>query len=1029
MKCPSCSAANLQGRSVCQQCASPLPQECALCGFICDPGARFCGGCGARLKPATATKHHTPVQPTIAQLAGAAERRHLTVMFCDLVGSTDMSVRIDPEDLSGIFQQYQLACEQVVGRYNGYVARYSGDGLLVYFGYPKATEHGAESAIRAGLEIVDTVRRLRLGPQYALHTRIGIASGEVVVGDVVGDGPSRETTVVGATPNLAARLQEICSPDTVVISGHTHDLVRGIFDYSDLGYSRLKGFDKPVHAYAVIGQSNVESRFEAARIRMPGPLLGREQERQALQESWLQARSGERQVVMICGEEGIGKSHLLENFLDSLAPEQVEVMRLYGAPHARGNVLHPIISHWQRQSGIETSDSTGVKIDKVQKRLAQLGPSDPDELALIAALLSIPAGEHFAGVNLSPAAQKTRTLNLLVSHFTRRCRDLPVVLVIEDLHWLDASSLEFLHLLIEEPPQLPMLIIGTYRPRFSPGWPGEATSTVIELGYLNPQATRDLITQVSGGKGLPEKVVADIIEKTDGIPLFVEELTRAMLENPAFQDWENLGDGDALPPIPGTLQDSLNARLDHLGAAKEVAQVGATIGREFRLDLLLAVLDKPPELVEAALQKLVLAQVVSSRGVSPHKLYVFKHALIQETAYGSLLHSTRRRLHAHIARTLAQRFRAQVQGRPDLLAHHYTEARLHEPAFRYWYIASQKALSQFAPREAVLHLNRGLALTGKLPEDVELIAMEFEMRTMLGASLTVLSGPGHQDVGAAFQQAYDFCRERGSLHDSFPVKFGLCRYNWATGRIREAVIEAESLLPLVDMERDPGQYMAVHVLLGLSLWHCGESHRALQCLQKVASCYRSDRDSQLFFTYMMDFGVVGRFYEALALVSTGRGEEAKTTAKAAMELARELDNPYSIGFGFMANFMVALFSREFDRCIRSADECVSFATSHGFPEFAAMAKACKGYARLKRGQHEGSVQMIQEGVEEWEETGYGAARPLLRGMLAEGCLLDGQHQRAREELATALELMEQQEERQSALFLSNVERRLAAIEK
>jgi class 3 adenylate cyclase/tetratricopeptide (TPR) repeat protein len=948
-------------------------------------------------------------------------------MFCDLVGSTDLSVRIDPEHLSDIFRQYQRACEQVVGRYGGYVARYSGDGLLVYFGYPTATEHGAESAVRAGLDIVDTVRRLRLGPQYSLHTRIGIASGEVVVGDEVGDGPSRETTVVGATPNLAARLQEVCAPDTVVISGHTHDLVRGLFDYSDLGYSRLKGFDKPVHAYQVIGESSVESRFEAARSRLPGPLLGRELEQQSLQDSWQQARSGERQVVMICGEEGIGKSHLLENFLDSLAQGSAELVRLYGAPHARGNVLHPIISYWQRKCGIETSDSTSLKIDKLRKHLETLQSSDPDELALIAAMLSIPAGEHFAGANLSPAAQKTRTLNLLVSQFTRRCLHLPLVLVIEDLHWLDASSLEFLSLLIEESSQLPLLIIGTHRPQFTPNWPGLATSKDIELGYLDPQAARDLIFQVAEGKELADKIVAYILEKTDGIPLFVEELTRAMLENTALSESEIPGDGGESPAIPGTLQDSLNARLDRLGAAKEIAQVGAAIGREFRMDLLLAVVDQPAERVEAELQKLVSAQLVNSRGSAPHRSYVFKHALIQETAYGSLLHSTRRRLHAHIARTLAQRFRAQVQGRPDLLAHHYTQAQLHEQAFRYWYIASQKALAQFAPREVVLHLNRGLALTGKLPEDVELIAMEFDMRTMLGASLTVLNGPGHQDVGVAFQEAYDFCREREGLQDSFPVKFGMCRYNWATGRIREAVAEAESLLALVDMQRDPGQYMAVHVLLGVSLWHRGESHRALQCLQEVASCYRSERDAQLFFTYMMDFGVVGRFYEALALLSTGQSEEAASAARDSLALARELDNPYSIGFGYMANFMVALFSGEFERCIVFADECVSFATSHGYPEFAAMAKASKGYARLKRGKKSGSLRMIEEGVEEWEETGYGAGRPLLRGILADACLLTGQHRRAREQLAIALKLMEQQEERQSALFLSGIQRRLASI--
>ena len=936
-----------------------------------------------------------------------------------------MSVRLDPEDLSGIFRQYHLACEQVAEQYNGYVARYFGDGLLVYFGYPGATEHDAESAVRAGLAIADTVRRLRPDPRCSLHSRIGIASGECVVGDVVGQGPSRETTVVGATPNLAARLQEICAPDTVVISEHTCELVRGLFDYSDLGYRDLKGFDKPVHAYAVIGESTVQSRFEAAHSRLPGPLLGREREQHALQRSWQQARSGERQILMICGEEGIGKSHLLENFLDSLRPTAAEVVRLYAAPHTKGNVLHPVISSWQRLSGIETSDSTRVKVDKLRRRLALMGSSDPDDLAVIATLLSIPTGEHFKGPGLSPAALKAHTLNLLVSQLTRRRRQ-PLVLVIEDLQWLDATSLDFLHLLIRESPQLPLLIIGTHRPLFSTRWPDQADVTVIELDSLTRSAARELIAQVSQGKALPENVVAAILEKTDGIPLFIEELTRTLLEDPALSDRPDSGDGSSFPAIPGTLQDSLNARLDRLGAAKEIAQVGAAIGREFRLDLLLAVVERPAAAVEAALEKLVSAQLVTSRGVKPRRTYLFRHALIQETAYGSMLHSTRRRLHAHIARTLARRFRAQVQGRPDLLAHHYTEAQLHEQAFRYWFIASQKALAQFAPREVVLHLNRGLALTDKLPEDVELIAMESEMRAMLGASLMVLNGPGHRDVGAAFQQAQDFCRERESLQDSFPVKFGLCRYHWATGRIRAAVAEAESLLPLVDMERDPGQYMAVHVLLGVSLWHMGESHRALQCLQQVSSCYCAERDAQLFFTYMMDFGVVGRFYEALSLLSIGRREASLRAAADSLALARGLDNPYSIGFGYMANFMVALFSAKFETCIGFADECISFAGSHGFPEFAAMARACKGYARLKSGQQDGSLQMVREGVEAWEHAGFGAGRPLLRGILADACLVGGQRQRARTQLKIARELMEQQGERQPALFLSGIERRLAA---
>ncbi len=995
---------------------------CGHCGFVCNPDSRFCGGCGKPLPPDASGGGK--VNQGKPRFTSAAERRQLTVMFCDMVGSTDLAVRLDPEEVSDIFRQYQGACEQVISRYDGYIARYTGDGLLVYFGYPRATEHDAERAVRAGLEIIDSVCTLRLGLQYTIRTRIGIASGEVVVGEVVGDGPSREATVVGETPNLASRLQGVSDPDRVIISRGTRELLGGLFEYTDLGFHALKGFDSPVRAYAVTGESAMESRFEATHGAPLGLLLGRDREIELLQECWKNACRGERQVALVSGDEGIGKSRLVENFLASVTPPAGELMRLYGAPHARGNVLHPVISHWQRKSGIQTSDSPSTKIDKLEKRLALLGPPDADDLGLLAALLSIPVSGRIAAPTPSPPELKSQTLNLLVEQVTRRCQLMPVLLVVEDLHWLDATTQEFLVQLIDAAQQLPLLIVGTYRPGHNTRWVDQVSASRIELGRLDSSVARAIIEQIGAQVTLPEKIVANILEKTDGIPLFIEELTKTVLENPQLADRGYAADRETLQAIPTTLQDSLHARLDRLGPLKEIAQIASAIGREFRLDLLLALVDSPPETVNEAIDQLVAAQLITSRGAPPHQSFIFRHALVQDIAYSSMLHSTRRRLHAHIARTLAQRFRAQVQGRPDVLARHYTQAHLHEQAFRYWFIASQKALAQFAHKEVALHLSQGLSLTEKLPEDVELIAMEFEMRAMLGSTLIMLHGPGNSEVGEAYQQAYDFCLKHKGLQDSFRVKFGLCYYHWARGSIREAVSQAEALLPEVDIASDPGQFMAAHALLGVSLWHSGESHRALGCLQKVSAAYNPERDSPLFFSYMLDFGVFGRFYEALALLFIGRQEESGEAARASLALARQLKNPHAIGFGLLANFMVAMFSEEFEECIEIATECINLANAHGFEEFVAMAKVCIGAAQLKLGEAEGSLELILEGISQWEATGFGAWRPLLHGVLADAHLQLGQVDLVRSELNTAQELMAEQEERQASLFLLSIERKL-----
>ena len=1038
MKCPGCGAVNPPEHSACRQCEIPLPSLCGHCGFVCDAKSRFCGGCGTALQPVAGRSGGLPARATFTQRSAAAQRRHLTVMFCDLVGSTDLSLRIDPEELSAVLRQYRRVCKQLVGRYNGFVARYTGDGLLAYFGYPAATAHDAERAVRAGLDIIDSIRKLQLGPQLALHTRIGVASGEVVVGEVIGDGASREVTVVGEAPNLAARLQGICAVDTLVISDRTQGLIGGLFEYSDLGYRDLKGFDKPVRAHVVLGEAVVESRFEATHGRHSGPMLGRERELLALREALIRTGAGVCQLVVVCGEEGIGKSHLLENFIASLPPDLLEVLRIFGAPHATGNVLHPIISYLRRHAGIEACDSNAVKLDKLTGHVARLGPVEPRDLFLLATLLSIAVDGRAPAPQMNPSALKQRTLELLVSHVTSLCRKTPVVLLAEDLHWLDATSMEFLNLLIARSQQLPLLIIATYRPEYKPQWLAGCQTASIEMTHLDSDAARSLIRRLSGGKALPEEIVTDILDKTDGIPLFIEEITKTILESPALVEKGDrfvINGNVAFPAIPDTLQDSLAARLDRPGITREVAQIGSALGREFRLDLLQAVVDKPSGAVDAAIDELVAAQLVSRWGTAPQQSCRFRHTLIQQTAYRSMLQSTRLRLHGRIARILSRRFRSRVQGRPDLLARHYTAAQMYEQGFRYWFLASQQALRHFAHKEVAVHLHRGLALANRLPDDVELVVMEFEMRALLASTLMVLYGPGHEEVGKAYQRAHDFCRGREGLVDSFRLEFVLCRYLWASGRIRQAVLRAESLLPAVVLEPERGRFMAVHLLLGISLWHAGDSDRALACLRKVSECYDAQKDAQLVFTYMIDFGVLGRCYEALALVFMGRQAEARTAARECLDLARELDNPHAIGSGLVANQVVAVASGQFEECLVYADECSRLATAQGFPEFAALARVCAGIARLRSGTaagaghagEQGSLDMIREGVEQWERAGFSAWRPLLHGILAEAYLEVGKPGLARTELTTARTLMQQQEELQSAGFLGTIERRLSEL--
>ncbi len=632
-----------------------------------------------------------------------AERRQVTVMFSDLVGSTALSARMDPEDLREVIMAYQKCVVETVRRFGGYVAKYMGDGVLVYFGYPQAHEDDAERAVRAGLELVRAVSDLKTSA--ALRTRVGIATGLVVVGDLIGSGAAQEQAVVGETPNLAARLQGVAEPNAVVIAESTRRLLGNLFDLEDLGAQNLKGISAPVRAWAALRPSSAEGRFEALHGRGLTDLVGREEELEILLRRWWKAKTGEGQVVLLSGEPGIGKSRLTAALMERLAREPHTRLRYFCSPQHTDSAFYPIIGQMERAAGLAPDDTAQAKLDKLDAVLAQ-GFTPPQDAALFAEMLSLPDDGRYPTVEMAPQQRRHKTLEALTAQMEALSRQKPVLMIFEDAHWADPTSLEAFGRVVDRIKTLGVLLIVTYRPEFEPLWIGRPHVIALTLNRLGEREVAAIIDSVGANKSLPASVRQDIIERTDGIPLFVEEMTKAVLE---AESEEAAGQTAAAVPspalaVPASLHASLMARLDRLGPAKEIAQIGAAIGREFSHSLLAAVVRKQETELQSALDRLVAAGLLFQEGARPHATYLFKHALVQDAAYGTLLREPRRGLHARIAETLESQFAEIAENQPELLARHCTDAGLIEKAASLWGKAGQRSLARSALVEAVEQL-------------------------------------------------------------------------------------------------------------------------------------------------------------------------------------------------------------------------------------------------------------------------------------------------------------------------------------
>jgi class 3 adenylate cyclase len=641
----------------------------------------------AALREESAPAYSSHRREARSALVGAAERRQLTVLFCDLVGSTELAARLDPEDMAAVIRAYQERCAQVIGRWGGHVAKYMGDGVLAYFGWPVAHEDEAERAVRAGLALGQALAGVTTPATEPLAVRVGIATGLVMVGELIGDGAAREETVVGETPNLAARLQALAAPASVVISQATRRLVGGLFEFEDLGPQRLRGFAAPLAAFRVAGERWAEGRFEARQSARLTPLVGRDEEIALLLRRWQQVKDGEGHVVLLSGEPGIGKSRLVREVRARLESEPHVRLLYQCSPHHTTSPLHPVIEQLERAAGFGRDDPHETKLDKLAALLAR-GTDRPEQaVPLIAALLGLATESRYPALDLTPQRQKQLTLQALVDQLDGLAAAQPVLLAYEDVHWSDPTTQELLGLTIERLQRLPVLLLITYRPEFSPPWPSQPHVSALALSRLGRREGAALVERVVRDKALPDEVAAQIVAKTDGVPLFVEELTKTVLESGLLKDagdhYELAG---ALPPLalPSTLHDSLLARLDRLAPVKEIAQIGAALGREFSHGLLAGVADRPEADLQAGLDQLVAAELVYRRGTPPEVTYSFKHALVQDAAYGTLLKSRRQQLHARIAQVLTDQFPEMVETQPELLAHHCTQAGFIEKAVEYW---------------------------------------------------------------------------------------------------------------------------------------------------------------------------------------------------------------------------------------------------------------------------------------------------------------------------------------------------------
>jgi class 3 adenylate cyclase/tetratricopeptide (TPR) repeat protein len=925
-----------------------------------------------------------------------AERRQLTVMFCDLVGSTALSTRYDPEDLRELIEGYHRAVAETIGRFDGFIAKYMGDGVLVYFGYPHAHEDDAEQAVCAALAVIEAVSRLPTCED--LRVRLGIATGLAVVGDLIGQGAAQERGVIGETPNLAARLQSLATPNTVVIAEATRRQIGELFDLKELGPQQLAGFSEPQHAWLVLGKRGEVSRFEALRSGET-PLVGRDEEIELLRRRWEQAKSGEGRVVLISGEPGIGKSRLTAALSAQIKSEPHTQLRYFCSPHHQDSALYPFIAQIERAAGFARDDAVDVKLTKLGGLLAR-GTRNDDDIALLTELLSLPSSA--ADLNLSPQRKREKLFEALLNQLEAETRQSPLLMVFEDAQWMDPTSREVLDLFVDRARHLPMLLAITFRPEFEPPWGGRSYVMNLTLNRLGERDREALVHKLATDVALTAEVVTEIVERTDGVPLFVEELTKAVLESAGQSDQVSAvleTASLAAHSVPPTLHASLMARLDRLGPkSKEIAQIGAVLGREFSYELIEAVAPCPERELQVALGQLSDAGLLFCRGTAPHAFYLFKHALVQDAAYGTLLRGRRQKLHGRVAAALKTHFSDLIERQPELLARHLTAADDTERAADQWLVAGRHAAAQSAYLEAIAHLERGLGLLNSLPKSPERDGCEIDLRLALAGCLLTAKGAAAAKI--PYTQAFDLTENNGSQQQRFDALYGVWQSTNMSGGSTAASPLSERLLRIAEQDGDAGLRLQAHHSAWATWAFAGDPAKTKTHTDAGRLLYNPEKHASHRFVYGgHDPGACARLLGAWAEWLLGYPEKALASSADSVFMAERIAHPFTLSLALTFCAVLHVNRREPEQAL-SIVEAVETLVAEQRLSLPLELGIVHGGALVGKGDAEEAIGRIREGV--LKSTGLG--RPYGLAFLAEGLARYGDRVAALTALQEGLEI-------------------------
>lgn len=995
MQCEQCGFENPKGMRFCGQCATPLNRLCPNCGSNNPPNFEFCGQCAYSLMNVQSTNNVHPAKVS-QQTSGKedAERRQLTVLFCDIVNSSALSANIDPEDLRDIMRDYRATCSEVVARYDGHVAQHLGDGILVYFGYPHAHEDDARRAVYTALEIIERIQQFNFAVENSkdiqLAVRVGIHTGLVVIGEI--GGGDKRALALGETPNIAARIQDHASTNTLIISAATHKLIGEGFDSDSIGDISLKGFSQTLELFQIIKVRDQHNRLTAARTLSRTKLVGRDQETSLLLEKLEQARKGVGQVVLLNGEPGLGKTRMVQMICENTPEDQCTLLECAGTPYYQNSFLHPIIEMVSRAIGVDDNISDTDNLSHIEKTVATLGMNSDVAVPALADLLSIPVSlpleNNSSLVKESTPQQKKRLImDILVETLQSMARQRFVLLIVEDLQWLDPSTLELLSQLVSQSGLTDIFALFTYRSEFHPPWQNQANLTTITLNHLTQQQSGKLIRQLSRRKTLPVDVFSEIIKKTDGIPYFIEELTNTVLRSNILIEKEThyeLSKPMKELGIPSSLQDSLMSKLDSLGKNKGLAQLSSVLGREFGYELLSALTARNTKSLQTSLNQLINAELFFQRGKPPNSQYSFRHALLRETAYQSLLKRTRQKYHQRVASLLKDNFPGTLSENPELMAYHCTEAGDYIEAVNYWLEAGQRAIKRSANLEAVALLTNGLMIIDKLPDTNHRQAIELELHTSLGLAVTMCKGYAAPEVEKSYARAKELCDNIDDVNAIFPVLCGLWEFYIVRAEHDTAHNIAAQLKKMANQSKSSEFTYETKRIMGTSYFWRGQLNDALQHFSlNEKPAHEGYQSNKKQMPHCQDARVATLANASCTLWLLGYPDQALARAQQALNLAKRLAHPFSQAYALQ--FLATVHQLRGDRqsVNQYAEAQIILSNTYGFPFWKAIGTMMHTWANKNEDSAIDSCSNFQKSLEEYEASGNKLARSYFLSLLVD----------------------------------------------